>query len=236
MNILITGVSSGIGHALASHYLQQGHNVYGISRRVPNDLKAYNSFKHSVLDLTNFEAAASVLSQLLSDVVQLDLVVLNAGILGPIGDMKNQSVGDLQHVMNVNVWANKPVVDEVLRNVNVVTTIIAISSGAAVNGNRGWAGYSISKAALNMFVKLYAAENEQTNFYAFAPGLVDTAMQDVLCSDEMDKPTFPASAKLKMARNTTQMPTPEVAAKNFATVFETINKYPNGSFIDVRSI
>lgn len=37
-NIFITGVSSGLGEALASHYLQQGFSVYGLSRRIPENL------------------------------------------------------------------------------------------------------------------------------------------------------------------------------------------------------
>ena len=38
MNILITGVSSGIGWGLAKHYLELGHTVFGLSRRTPKDL------------------------------------------------------------------------------------------------------------------------------------------------------------------------------------------------------
>lgn len=236
MNVFITGVSSGIGYGLAKYYLKKGDRVYGLSRRVPDDLIRHSGFSHCSVDLADHEAVLQVLPGFLSGVNQLDLVVLNAGILGPIGDMSTQTVASLQNVMNINVWANKTVVDEVLKNVTNVKTVIAISSGASINGNRGWGGYSISKAALNMFVKLYAAENAVTTFYAFAPGLVDTAMQDILCSDEMDKPTFPASAKLKVARNTPQMPTPEVAASQFADVFKTIANYPSGTYIDVRAL
>ena len=78
--------------------------------------------------------------------------------------------------MKINVWSNKVICDWLLKSIPEIYQIVFMSSGAAVNGNRGWGSYSLSKATLNMLAKLYAAEAKQTHFSALAPGLVDTAI------------------------------------------------------------
>lgn len=236
MNILITGVSSGIGWGLAKHYLKLGHTVFGLSRRLPKDLLKKDNFHFAQCDLTNFDASSEIISQLISGIKKMDLVILNAGMLGPITDMKTQKINNLQEVMSINVWANKPVVDTLLKNIQSVIKIVAISSGASISGNKGWGGYSISKAALNMLIKLYASENKKTLFYSLAPGLVDTAMQDYLCGNKLNINDFPAQKKLKAARNTASMPQPEMAAKLLSNTIKNLNDYNSGEFIDIRNI
>lgn len=236
MKIFITGVSSGIGWGLSKYYLSQGHEVYGVSRRVPEDLMTYPNFKHSVCDLTKFDTISANLTSLLKNVGKLDLVILNAGILGPIAAMKDQSIDELREVMEVNVWANKPVINSLLSLIPDITKVVAISSGAAINGNKGWGGYSISKAALNMLIKLYASENASTKFYAFAPGLVDTSMQDYLCGGKLNTDAFPSAKKLIDARGTSNMPTAEVAGEILANGMLKLDKLPSGSFADIRKM
>lgn len=236
MKVFITGVSSGIGWGLSKYYLSQGHEVYGVSRRVPEDLINQYNFYHSICDLTDFDSASATISSLIAKIGKIDLVILNAGMLGEIADMKDQSIDEMRKVFEINVWANKPVIDSILSNVPTVDKIVAISSGAAVNGSKGWGGYSISKAALNMFIKLYAAENENTKFYAFAPGLIDTAMQDYLCGGTLDINTFPSAQKLKEARGTESMPTAEVAGEILANGILKLDELPSGSFADIRKM
>ena len=236
MNIFITGVSSGIGWGLSKYYLSQGHEVYGVSRRIPEDLINQKNFHHIVCDLTHFSAIPQSLSALLIKANQIDLAILNAGILGEIADMKDQSIENMQTVFDINVWSNKPVIDTLLSKVPEVKKVVAISSGAAVNGSKGWGGYSISKAALNMLIKLYAAENDETKFYAFAPGLIDTAMQDYLCGGTLDVETFPSAQKLIAARGTENMPNAEVAGEILAKGMLKLDQLPSGSFADIRKM
>lgn len=236
MNVFITGVSSGIGWGLSKYYLSKGYKVYGVSRRTPVDLIENKNFQHSKCDLSNFEESKSVIRELVSSVENINLVILNAGILGPINSMKKQLMEHLKEVMNINVWANKPVIDTILETVPKTDNIVAISSGAAVNGNKGWGGYSISKAALNMLIKLYASENEKTKFFAFAPGLVDTSMQDYLCGNELDVNEFPSAQKLKDARNTPNMPSSESAGEILAIGISKLITLQTGTFSDIRKM
>ncbi len=235
-NVFITGVSSGLGWGLATECLQRGDQVFGISRRSPGDLLPHERLQFAAQDLTEFDSLTETVGSLLPEHTSLDLVILNAGILGEIADMRDTSLDQLRHLMDTNVWANKVILDTILRPPRHVRQVVAISSGAAVNGNRGWGGYSISKAALNMLTLLYARENPDTHLSALAPGLVDTAMQDYLCSRPAD-PRFESLENLKSRRHTAEMPGPQAAA---VRLMEVITRLPSlvesGQFVDVRQL
>jgi NAD(P)-dependent dehydrogenase (short-subunit alcohol dehydrogenase family) len=55
--------------------------------------------------------------------------------------------------------------------------VINISSGAAVGAVSGWGAYCVSKAAINMFTEMIAAEEDDVAAIALRPGVVDTEMQ-----------------------------------------------------------
>ncbi|HBH49531.1 MAG TPA: alcohol dehydrogenase [Bacteroidales bacterium] len=235
MNILITGTSTGIGAALAQHYLQLGHQVFGISRKKNITLAEYGAYSHQKLDLTRFSRVRKRFSSFLSPVEKLDLVILNAGILNEIKDLKDTSIEEIEEVMDINVWANKNLIDALYKLKKPVTQVAAISSGAAVSGSRGWNAYSISKAALNMIVSLYSKEHTNTHFIALAPGLIDTNMQEYICNlPDSDK--YPAVRILKEARGTDKMPTPIEAAPLIANAIEQSKAYESGSFVDIRKM
>ncbi|MDH3638778.1 MAG: alcohol dehydrogenase, partial [Gammaproteobacteria bacterium] len=97
--------------------------------------------------------------------------------------------------------------------------------------------YSLSKATLNMLAKLYAHEFSDTHIAAFAPGLIDTAMQDYLCDERnVDAQRFPSVTKLRKARGTENMPTPSRAADLIAACLPELKHHPSGVFLDIRSM
>ena len=231
--LLITGVSSGLGLGLAAASLDRGDRVFGLSRRSPG-LVGRRGFTFLSLDLARLEAIPDSVSRLLQGVKSLDTIILNAGILGRIADQCETEVAELQAVMQVNVWANKVLLDALFSQGVAAEQVVGISSGASVSGARGWSGYSVSKAALNMLVKLYAAERPQTHFSAVAPGLVDTAMQDYARAFPAD-PRFPSMDRLKRASGTPDMPAPEVAAPRLLAYFKRLRNRPSGGFYDIRT-
>jgi NAD(P)-dependent dehydrogenase (short-subunit alcohol dehydrogenase family) len=235
MNILITGVSSGLGKGLADVYLADGHTVYGTSRHSPEDLCRHPQFHFLAADLSDAAATATALPGFFKSVDRFEVVFLNAGVLGQVRDLIDCPLDELKQQMDVNLWANKLVLDALRQADVTVGQVLALSSGAAVNGNRGWNGYSISKAALNMFTHLYAQEWQQPHFTAFAPGLVDTPMQDYLC-DQVDAERYPSVQKLKAARGTANMPKPQEAARRIIEVLPKLKDLPSGSFADIRKL
>lgn len=233
--ILITGVSSGLGLGLAKFYLEKGKTVYAINRTCPSELKKFDNFYFSSCDLTDENAVKNTIASLLSSAETLDLVVLNAGILIELRDLRETSLAEIKQVMDINTWANKSIIDSLDSIETEIKQIVAISSGASISGNRGWNGYGLSKAALNMLIKLYAEECPDIHFSALAPGLVDTKMQDYICALE-ENGQFPVVDRLKSCRGTESMPTPDQLAPKLDAGFAKVFKLPSGDYTDIRNL
>lgn len=234
MNVLITGNSSGLGLGLTRKLLDRDAIVWGLSRR-GCPIHDNDGLRDRQVDLSDLNQLEQHLERLLSDCQRLDLVVLNAGLLGRIHEISETDIHDIEHIMRVNVWANKIILDWLIERALPVTQVIAISSGAAVNMSYGWGAYSLSKAALNNLIKLYSHEMPDTHMTALAPGLVDTAMQDYLCG-EVDSNEFPSVQKLKDARGTANMPDEQAAAELVLNLLEPLQKHQTGEFVDVRDL
>jgi len=234
LNLFITGVGSGLGLALAKEFIERGYTVFAISRKEPNELKGNPKFVFTACDLSNLEEVRDKVRQLLERVKgNLPWVILNAGILGELKEMRLTPLKEFQRILDVNLWSNKLLLDllwDLQKEGKLkVGQIVAISSGAAVNCNKGWNAYSLSKAGLNCMVKLYHWEFENSHLISLAPGLITTPMlEKVLKIAEEDR--FPSVKRIKRAPKHT----PESAAKMLLQVFPSLVKFPSGSFIDVR--
>lgn len=228
-NILITGVSSGLGQALAKTYLENGDTVYAIGRSMPKKLDLYPHFFFFPYDLSE----TFMLQAALKEFVQqrsFDIVILNAGVLGDINTLTQTDLADIKNVMEVNVWANKELIDTLQKHAHV-KQIVGISSGAAVNGSKGWGAYSLSKTSLNMLLNVYAKELPDIHFTALAPGVIDTPMVRHII-DKVDDSIFPSAKQLKNAH----IQAAQEAAKNLIAIFPKLLTYQSGSFLDVRTL
>jgi NAD(P)-dependent dehydrogenase (short-subunit alcohol dehydrogenase family) len=106
-----------------------------------------------------------------------------------------------------------------------------------VRGSRGWNGYALSKAAFAMLIQLYAAERSETHFCSLMPGIVQTRMQDDLCSSTAEeRRRFPALERLLAARGTPDMPLPDAAAPALLRAFDLALREPSGSLLDLRTL
>jgi len=235
MNIFITGTSSGLGNGLAKFYLHNGHTVFGVSRSLNDELKTFENYEFLVQDISHFGVIETNFASFLKGVKKLDLVILNAGALSKIKDLRDTGLDEIKRIMDVNVWANKIIIDTLFQQINTIDQVVAVSSGASVSGARGWNAYSLSKATLNMLINLYAKEKPQTHFCALAPGLIHTKMQDYIYSLEEEE-KYPVIKKLKEARGTSKMPDPLEAAKTFSKGIENARNYESGLFLDVRKM
>ena len=230
---LVTGNSAGLGRGLTEVLLAAGYEVFGCSRRGYGAAPA--GLHDAAADLGDLDAIPAMLDGLLAGADHLDLVILNAGVLGEIRAMTETSLTELRRLMDINAWSNKVILDWLQAWGHPVGQIVAISSGAAVLGNKGWGGYALSKSALNMLVRLYAHEFPDTHLSALAPGLIDSAMMDYLC-EVPDPATFPALQRIRDARGTESMPGPREAAERVLRVLPALRREPSGDFIDIRQL
>jgi len=178
MHIYITGVSSGIGEALAKLYLAAGHSVTGIGRShslqhplfsfIPLDLADLNAVKAVQFDCSLSEA----------------ILINNAGQIGAIQRISEQEESDIERVMTINATAPMLLCQKFLQQFPIATplTIVNISSGAANRAIPAWASYCASKIALDRFSETIQLEEKErgrsVKIYAVAPGVIDTPMQE----------------------------------------------------------
>ncbi len=226
-NILITGCSSGLGLALTNFYLDNNYNVYGISRKKPC-IKNKNFFFQK-FDLSNLMEIKKDLNHFITNLKSIEIVYLNAGMLGEIKELEKLDIEEIKKVLDLNLFANKELLD-ILAKIKV-KNIIAISSGASKNGSKGWGAYSLSKSSLNMLINLYSNEMSNTKLLAVAPGVIETPMTDHI-RFEVDDEIFTSAKVLKNS----DIQKPDLAAKRLHNVIEKIDDFESGSFIDVRNI
>ena len=226
-NILITGCSSGLGLALTNYYLQKGFKVYGISRNKP-EIQNQN-FIHISFDLSKISDIKTSLTTILKEIKNLDLVFLNAGMLGKIKILQELSIEEMQEVYSLNVYANKELLD-ILMQIDV-KNIFIISSGASKTGYKGWGSYSLSKAGVNMLVNLYSNEMFNTKIIALAPGVIKTPMTDYI-RFELDENIFTSAKKLNEGLVQTAFET----AIKIDVFINRINEFETGSYVDIRQI
>lgn len=235
MNILITGTSSGIGHGLARTYIDRNVTVFGISRREPKDLIRKTGYYHLCLDLTNSKQMKSDIHEFLKNQQHFDLVILNSGVLGEIKLMNDVSVEEMKEVMEINVWANKTLLDQLFAMHVKIKQVVGMSSGAALRSTPGWGSYALSKASLDMLMNIYAKEYPETHFCGFAPGLVDSEIQEYIYSLE-DTDKYPSAKKLQEARYTELMPDAITIAPMLIDGMKKALQYESGSHVDVREL
>ena len=183
--ILIVGASRGLGHAIAAEYLKRDWNVVGTLRggTTPTDLHALadahpDRVGIEVLDI-NEPDQIKALRERLSDRT-FDALFVNAGttaaVDSPIGDVSTE---DFVTVMTTNALSPMRVIETLQDLVTPSGLIGAMSSGqgSITNNTRGLREvYRGSKAALNMFMRSFAARQADTEraLVLMAPGWIRT--------------------------------------------------------------
>jgi NAD(P)-dependent dehydrogenase (short-subunit alcohol dehydrogenase family) len=168
---LVTGTSRGIGAATALALARAGAHVVAVARTVggleelDDAIRAVGGTATLVpLDVTDTDGIVRLAAALDARYQRLDVLVGNAGLVGPSSPLDHVPAKDWDAVMAVNVTANFHLIramDALLRKSDAGRAVF-ISSGAAHNMRAYRGPYSVSKAALEALVRTYAAETEST--------------------------------------------------------------------------
>lgn len=115
--LLITGVSSGFGRALAQEAIAAGHRVVGTvrSEEARQEFETLDSTRAlgRVLDVTDFEAIDGVVSEIETTVGPVDVLVNNAGY-GHEGVMEESPLAEMRRQFDVNVFGAVAMMQAVL--------------------------------------------------------------------------------------------------------------------------
>ena len=225
MRVLITGSSSGLGKHLVRNFLDIGCNTIGISRSKSEETDYVCNFKSS-------ESIRETLNVALRDVDKIDYLFLNAGTLGTIEKAAKVCNEELATVFQVNLFANKLILDTIINSPIRLNKVILISSGASLKAYDGWLSYCLTKAALNQLARCYAIENSDIKFISLAPGIIQTKMQDQIIKSSSE--VFSSISKFKDLYG--KNPTPNAIAKKIIKNLDNLDSLDSGSYFDLRSI
>ncbi len=186
---LITGASRGIGRAVAKRLAGEGAKLILVARtsggleELDDEIIAAGGEQSTIvpLDLQNYASIDELGSVINDKYGRLDILIGNAGILGAITPINHLDPDVWQKTIDINLTANYRLIRSMhpLLEKSDAGRAIFVSSGAASGAYAYWGGYAVSKAGLEMLVKIYAAENEKTNICAnlINPGAVATSMR-----------------------------------------------------------
>lgn len=185
---LITGASRGIGAAVAKRFAQEGAQLILLARtsadleHVDDEVQKYGPpallVPLDLMDLPRFDDLAQSIAERFG---RLDILIGNAAILGGLTPITHTPPSVWHQVMTTNLHANWHLLRafEPLLVKAKEARITFVTSGITTHPTPYWGAYAVSKAALEMMVKTYAAEVKHTGFKVNVvnPGSTRTALR-----------------------------------------------------------
>ena len=164
---LVTGASRGIGAATAEALAAAGAHVI-LTARTASALEQVEARIHDAggsatiapLDLTDRENIAKLAAAVAERWGSLDILVLNAAMLGSLSPVEHLDPKEMARVFEINLFANQALVaafDPLLRRAERAE-VVALTSSVGSEPRAFWGGYGASKAALETMLGAYADE------------------------------------------------------------------------------
>lgn len=183
MKIVITGVTRGLGRALAEEFIRGGHTVIGCGRSGEGvfDLRMTYQAPHdfSVVDVALDTKVSIWAAKVLENESPPDLLINNAAVMNRLSPLWDQDDREFTKLVDVNIRG----VQNVIRQ--FVPAMVAKKKGVIVNFSSGWgrsvspevAPYCMSKWAIEGLTKALAAELPSgMAAVPLNPGVIDTDM------------------------------------------------------------
>ncbi len=200
---LVTGASRGIGYAAALALARAGAHVVAVARTVggleelDDAARAAGSSATLVpLDLRDFAGLYRLAAALNERHGRLDALVGNAAVAATLSPLDHVEPKTWDDMMTLNVTANWHLIramDPLLKRSDAGRAVF-VTSRAATLARAYWAPYSVSKAALDVLARTYAAETTSTavRVNLFDPGPTRTRMRAQVMPGE-DPMTLPTA-------------------------------------------
>ncbi len=179
---LITGVSSGLGKAMAQYFLSQGITVFGVSRTKPEDIPGIRWFRCDITKEPDRQSLKQELEQCCPG-GRLDILINNAG-KGIYATWEEMDETALREVFELDFFAAVSLTKTLLPLLKQAKgTVINISSVAGRIWVSCMGGYCAAKAAVSMFSNSLRPELEQYGIRVLdmAPGQINTGFSSRSC-------------------------------------------------------
>jgi 3-oxoacyl-[acyl-carrier protein] reductase len=187
---IVTGASAGLGYAIARAFVAEGANVV-ICGRSPGSLQeAYTSLfalaspgrqvRMHGCDVSSEAQVNDLISFAVEQLGEVQILVNNAGVQGPIGPTEDVSLEAWRHTFEINLYgtlfACRALIPHLRRQ--GYGKIVNLSGGGAASPRPFFSAYAASKAALVRLTENLAEElrGAHIDVNAVAPGALNTQM------------------------------------------------------------
>ena len=194
----ISGSTSGLGKELSINLAKNGYHILIHGRNLKKLNYLYDeiiSLKGTStiinLDLTDFNGIDRLGYEIFEKYKKLDLLVMNAAILGTLAPLCHQKPKEFEEVLDTNLIANF----RLLRSLELSLKqskngkLCVISSKLTTNPKPFWGAYSVSKAALEQMIYSWHLENKKENIkvYIVRPEPINTKLRRAAMPGENKK-------------------------------------------------
>ena len=189
--ILVTGASSGIGHAIATLLLKRGCRVIGLARDFSKATFDSDNFVAVSIDLSRLDELAARLETLIQDEPAIDGVILCAGS-GRFGSLEEFSHTQIRALIELNLTSPIYLARTLIPGMKQRASgdIVFMGSEAARTGGKRGAVYSAAKFGLRGLAQSLRQEcaSSGVRVSIVNPGMVKTAFFDELDFQPGDAP------------------------------------------------
>ena len=188
---LVTGASRGIGAATAEALAAAGAHVI-LTARTAQALEQVEERIHAAggtatiapMDLTDSENIGKLAQAVAERWGSLDILILNAAMLGSLSPVEHLDPKELERVFRLNVFAGQAMIaafDPLLRRAEKAD-VIGITSSVGEDPRAFWGGYGASKAEIDTLLGAYADETAHAGrlrVQIIDPGATRTRMRQL---------------------------------------------------------
>jgi 3-oxoacyl-[acyl-carrier protein] reductase len=195
-NILVTGVSKGLGLEISKTLLENNYTVYGISRNETEEITMLKNlypknFIFQDLDLSDTENISEKMKKIIPKGIVIHGFVNNAAIAYD-DIISNLNLKKLKQMYDVNVFSPLLITKFVIRNMilnKIKGSIVHISSISVHTGYKGLSMYASTKGALEAFSKNTAREwgSKGIRSNCVVSGFMDTSMSSSINNELKEK-------------------------------------------------
>ena len=236
---VVTGSNRGIGKSILEKFAKNKAEVFACARKQNDEFEKYCSeistkYKTKVhtiyFDLNNSEEIKNAINKIKNLTNKVNILVNNAGIIHT-SLFQMTKIEDLKKVFNINFFSpflfSQYIVKLMIKN-KTQSSIVNISSSAAIEANVGRSAYSASKSALIILSKVMSKELSSFNIRvnAIAPGLTKTEMMTSSTDEKYLKETINRTSLKRIAE-------PNEISNSVLFLASDQSSYINGQVISV---
>ena len=191
--VVVTGASQGLGRALALAYAKEGASLV-INARSKDSVRPVAEEAEKLgadvlavaADVSDAEDVKRLVDAAVERFDRIDVLVNNAGLLGPRVAIADYPEDEWRQVLDVNLTGPYLVSKAAVPHISEGGSIINVVSGVSVEGRAEWGAYSVSKFGIEGLTQILAAELQESGVRVNAvdPGGMRTDMRAAAYPDE----------------------------------------------------